>query len=450
MPLFLVVVGVALLILLISYFKINTFISLLIVSTITGLLLGIPISKIVTVIEAGMGSTLGHIGIIFGVGAMMGRLLADAGGAQRIAMTLIEKFGKKRIEWAVIISSFLVGLAMFFEVGLVLLLPIIFSIAKELKIKPMNLAIPMLASLLVTHGFLPPHPGPTVIATGYHASLGLVLMYGIIVAIPTVIISGIFFNKVDKKIVPSAFKKDGNEMALGDAKERPLDETPGFGVSTFTAVFPVIILMGASIVEMIQELTHFHKGLAFQIIQYIGNGDTAMILSLLVALYTMGIQRKIPLKEIGKSCSNAAAAIGMMLLIIGGGGAFKQVLVEGGVGKYIAGLFNGASISPIIMAWVVAAILRLALGSSTVAAISTVGLVLPMVGAASPSMLALITLATGAGSATFSNVDDASFWIIKSYFNLNMKETFLTWSLMATVVSIVGLAMILLIKMFVA
>lgn len=239
-------------------------------------------------------------------------------------------------------------------------------------------------------------------------------------------------------------------MALGDAKERPLDETPGFGVSTFTAVFPVIILMGASIVEMIQELTHFHKGLAFQIIQYIGNGDTAMILSLLVALYTMGIQRKIPLKEIGKSCSNAAAAIGMMLLIIGGGGAFKQVLVEGGVGKYIAGLFNGASISPIIMAWVVAAILRLALGSSTVAAISTVGLVLPMVGAASPSMLALITLATGAGSATFSNVDDASFWIIKSYFNLNMKETFLTWSLMATVVSIVGLAMILLIKMFVA
>lgn len=449
MPLLIVFLGVAVLIFLISYLKINTFISLLLVSIACGLFLGIPISKIVTVVEAGMGSTLGHIGIIFGVGAMMGRLLADAGGAQRIAMTLIKKFGRKKIEWAVIISSFLVGLAMFFEVGLVLLLPIIFSIAKELKMKPMNLAIPMLASLLVTHGFLPPHPGPTVVATGYHASLGLVLIYGIIVAIPTVIISGIFFNKVDKKIIPSAFNKDGNEAMLGTQKEMPLEETPSFGVSTFTAIFPVILLMGASIVEITQEMTHFKTGGWYKIVQFIGNGDIAMILSLLVALYTMGIQRKIPIKKIAASCSTAAAAIGMMLLIIGGGGAFKQVLVEGGVGKYIASLFSGGSVSPIIMSYIIAFILRLALGSSTVAGISTVGLVLPLIGSASPSMLALVTLATGAGSATFSNVDDASFWIIKSYFNLNMKETFLTWSLMCTVLSAVGLVMILLISIFV-
>lgn len=448
MPLIMVLIGVVLLVFLISYFKLNTFISLLLVSFVIALGLGIPMQDIVSTIETGMGDTLGHIAIIFGLGAMLGRLLADAGGAQRIAMTLIDKFGKKHIQWAVIIASFIVGIAMFFEVGLVLLLPIIFSIAKELDIKPINLGIPMLSALLVTHAFLPPHPGPTVIAASYQANLGMVLTYGIIAAIPTVIISGIFFTKIDRKIVPSAFQKDGNQIALGDAGERPLDETPGFGISILTAMFPVIILMAATIICMIQELTGFHRGVAFQIIEFVGNADVAMLISLIFAVFTMGIQRKIPLKQIGSSCGNAASAIGLMLLIIGGGGAFKQVLITGGVGKYIASLFNGVSISPIILAWIIAAILRIALGSATVAAISTAGLVLPMLAATPDVNLALVTLATGAGSAICSHVNDASFWIIKEYFGFNMKETFLTWSLMSTVLSVVGLIMILIINIF--
>ncbi|GAF39755.1 gluconate permease [Agrilactobacillus composti DSM 18527 = JCM 14202] len=449
MPLFMVLLGVILLIFLISYFKLNTFVSLLIVSFVIALGLGIPLKNIVGTIETGMGDTLGHIAIIFGLGAMLGRLLADAGGAQRIAMTLIDKFGEKRIQWAVIIASFIVGIAMFFEVGLVLLLPIIFSIAKELHIKPINLGIPMLAALLVTHAFLPPHPGPTVIAASYQASIGIVLIYGIIVAIPTVIISGIFFTKLDRKIVPTAFQKDGNVIALGNAKDRPLEETPSFGISILTAMFPVIILMSATIISMIQELTGFHKGMVFQIIEFLGNADVAMLISLLLAVYTMGIKQRIPLKHIGNSCGSAAAAIGMMLLIIGGGGAFKQVLIDGGVGKYIASLFNGVNISPIILAWIIAAILRIALGSATVAAISTAGLVIPMLAGTPGVNLALITLATGAGSAICSHVNDASFWIIKEYFGFDMKETFLTWTLMSTVLSIVGLIMILIMNLIV-
>lgn len=447
MPLFMVFLGVVLLIFLISYFKLNTFISLMLVSFVIALGLGIPLKSIVSTIEAGMGDTLGHIAVIFGLGAMLGRLLADAGGAQRIAMTLIKKFGKKKIQWAVIAASFIVGIAMFFEVGLVLLLPIIFSIAKELDIKPINLGLPMLAALLVTHAFLPPHPGPTVIAASYKASLGMVLAYGIIVAIPTVIVAGIFFTKIDRKIVPSAFQKKGNVIALGNAKEIPIDETPSFSISLLTAMLPVIILMSSTVIRMIQELTGFHKVLAFQIIEFIGNADVAMLISLIVAVYTMGIAREIPLKTVGNSCAEAASAIGMMLLIIGGGGAFKQVLIDGGVGTYIAGLFHGVSISPILLAWIIAAILRIALGSATVAAISTAGLVLPML--TGDVNLALVTLATGAGSAIASHVNDASFWIIKEYFDFDMKETFLTWTLMSTVLSVTGLVCIMIIGAFV-
>lgn len=447
MPLFMVFIGVVLLIFLISYFKLNTFVSLMLVSFVIALGLGIPLKDIVATIEAGMGDTLGHIAIIFGLGAMLGRLLADAGGAQRIAMTLIDKFGKKRIQLAVIVASFIIGIAMFFEVGLVLLLPIIFAIAKELDIKPINLGIPMLSALLVTHAFLPPHPGPTVIAASYKASLGMVLIYGIIAAIPTVIVSGVFFTKIDKKLIPSAFEKDGNVIALGDNKEMPLDQTPKFGISLLTAMFPVILLMSSTIIVMIQEITGFHKSLLFNIIQFIGNADVAMLISLIFAVYTMGVRRKISLKQVGNSCANAAAAIGMMLLIIGGGGAFKQVLITGGVGTYIAGLFQGVSISPIILAWVIAAILRIALGSATVAAISTAGLVLPML--TGDYNLALVTLATGAGSAICSHVNDASFWIIKEYFNFDMKETFMTWTLMSTVLSVTGLIVILIMGMVV-
>lgn len=448
MPLVITAVAVVLLIMLISIFRLNTFISLMLVSTGAALAFGIPIAKIATTLEAGIGSTLGHIALIFGLGAMLGRLVADAGGAQRIAHTLIDIFGEKRIQWAVVIASFIVGIAMFFEVGLVLLLPIIFSIAREMKVNPLYLGIPMLSSLLATHCFLPPHPGPTVIAAEYGANLGTVLVYGIIVAIPTVIISGPVFLSIAKRIAPTAFDKKGDIKALGESKVFKKEETPGFGISILTSMLPVVLMIVATLAQAVKQITGLNESILLQFIEFCGQPSIAMLISIVVAMYTMGVQRKIPAKQIMNSCAASIAAIGMMLLIIGGGGAFKQVLIVGGVGKYIGELFMGSSFSPILLAWTVAAILRIALGSATVAALSTAGLVVPVLGMYDVN-LALVTLATGAGSTIASHVNDAGFWMIKEYFGLTLKETFSTWTLLATIQSVLGLIFILVLAEFV-
>ncbi|KIN51562.1 gluconate permease GntP [Bacillus subtilis] len=448
MPLIIVALGILALLFLIMGLKLNTFISLLVVSFGVALALGMPFDKVVSSIEAGIGGTLGHIALIFGLGAMLGKLIADSGGAQRIAMTLVNKFGEKNIQWAVVIASFIIGIALFFEVGLVLLIPIVFAISRELKISILFLGIPMVAALSVTHGFLPPHPGPTAIAGEYGANIGEVLLYGFIVAVPTVLIAGLLFTKFAKKIVPASFAKNGNIASLGTQKTFNLEETPGFGISVFTAMLPIIIMSVATIIDLLQETIGFEDNGVLAFIRLIGNASTAMIISLLVAVYTMGIKRNIPVKTVMDSCSTAISQIGMMLLIIGGGGAFKQVLINGGVGDYVADLFKGTALSPIILAWLIAAILRISLGSATVAALSTTGLVIPLLGHSDVN-LALVVLATGAGSVIASHVNDAGFWMFKEYFGLSMKETFATWTLLETIISVAGLGFILLLSLVV-
>jgi gluconate:H+ symporter, GntP family len=448
MPLFIVACGILALLILIMYFKLNTFISLIIVSFGVALALGMPLGEIVKSIEAGLGGTLGHLALIFGLGAMLGKLIADAGGAQRIAITLIEKFGEKKIQWAIVVASFIIGVALFFEVGLVLLIPIVFAISKQLRVSILYLGIPMAAALSVTHGFLPPHPGPTVIAGEFGANIGEVLLYGFIIAIPTVILAGPIFTKIAKKIVPDSFNKTGNIASLGEQKVFKLEDTPSFGISVFTAMLPVILMSIATIITLIQNTMGIDDNKALEIIRFVGDASTSMLISLLVAIYTMGLARNIPIKTVMDSCTTAITHIGMMLLIIGGGGAFKQVLINGGVGDYVAELFNGTSFSPILLAWIIAAILRISLGSATVAALTTAGLVIPLLGQTDAN-LALVVLATGAGSLIASHVNDAGFWMFKEYFGLSMKETFATWTLLETIISVAGLGFILLLSLFV-
>ncbi|PEZ09263.1 gluconate permease [Bacillus sp. AFS018417] len=448
MPLVIVAIGILALLLLIMRFKLNTFISLIIVSFGVALALGMPPEKIVKTIEAGLGGTLGHLALVFGLGAMLGKLLSDSGGAQRIAMTLVNKFGKKNIQWAVVTASFIIGIALFFEVGLVLLIPIVFAISRELKVSILYLGIPMAAALSVTHGFLPPHPGPTAIAGELHANIGEVLLYGFMIAVPTVILAGPVFTKIAKKLVPEAFNKTGNIKSLGEQKVFKLEDTPSFGISVFTALLPVILMAIATIITLLQKTMGFKDNSLLAAIQFIGNADTAMLISLLVAIYTMGLARNIPIKNVMESCTTAISNIGMMLLIIGGGGAFKQVLIDGGVGNYVAELFKDTSLSPILLAWIIAAILRISLGSATVASLTTVGLVIPMLGNTDVN-LALVVLATGAGSLIASHVNDAGFWMFKEYFGLSMKETFATWTLLETIISVSGLGFTLLLSLFV-
>ncbi|MGA8942869.1 MAG: GntP family permease [Thermoactinomyces sp.] len=450
MPLLIVVAGIGVLLFLITKIKLNTFISLIITAFLIALALGMPLDKIVESIKGGMGATLGSIALIFGFGAILGRLVADAGGAQRIAVTLIDKFGRRNIQWAVVISSFIIGIALFFEVGLVLLVPIVYQIAKQSKVSILYLGIPMTTALSVTHGFLPPHPGPTVIAQQYEANIGMVLFYGIILAIPAVIIAGPIFAKLVRKISPELFQKNtsGDFDAISTTKTFKLEDTPGFGISVFTSLLPVILMAVTTVVDLIQDLGDVPDNLLFNIIHLIGEPTTALLISVLVAVYTMGINRNIPMKQVMHSAEESIRAIGMMLLIIGGGGVLKQVLIDGGVGDAVSALFAGSQISPLLLAWLIAAILRIALGSATVSALTTAGLVIPLMQGTSVDP-ALMVLATGAGSLIASHVNDAGFWMFKEFFGLGLKETFSTWTLLETIISVVGLAGVLILNLFV-
>ncbi|MFY2828443.1 gluconate:H+ symporter [Staphylococcus arlettae] len=446
-PLATVVIGIAILLALIILLKLNTFIALIITSIITAILLGMPLDKIIETIENGMGSTLGHISLIFGLGAILGKLLADGGGATRIADTLINKFGQKHVQWAMIIAAFIVGIALFFEVGLVLLIPLVFTIAKRAQVSQLKLGLPMVTALSVTHGFLPPHPGPVVIAKELGANLGHVLLYGIIIAIPVTLIAGPFFNKIAQKITPRAYTREGDISALGAQKDFTNDEMPSFGVSLITAILPVILMLISTIVQLITGNEKATNGFE-SVVYFIGTAGTAMLISVVFAIFSMGVKQGRKNSEIMDSVSNAIYPIGMMILIIGGGGTFKQVLIDGGVGDTIAKLFEGTEMSPILLAWIVASVLRIALGSATVAAISTTGIVLPLL-QHSDVNVALVVLAIGAGSVILSHVNDAGFWMFKEYFGLTVKETFLTWSLLETIISVSGIIFILFLSLFV-
>lgn len=447
-PLISIILGILILIVLIMKIKLNTFIALIITAIVTGILLGMPLDKIITTIETGMGGTLGHIALIFGLGAMLGKLLADGGGATQIADTLIAKLGRRYVMWAMVLASFIIGIALFFEVGLVLLIPLVFTIAKRMKISQLSIGLPMVTALSVTHGFLPPHPGPVVIAKELNANIGEVLMYGFIIAIPVTLIAGPLFIKIAPKLTAQAFQREGDISSLGASKVFEPSELPSFKISTFTALLPVILMLIATIWQLISGHQEGATNIFESILYFVGSAGSAMLIAVLFAIYSMGFRQQRKMSHIMDSVSEAIYPIGMMLLIIGGGGAFKQILIDGGVGKTIEHFFTGSTLSPLLLAWIVAAVLRLALGSATVAAISTTGIVLPLLQTADVN-LALVVLAIGAGSVFCSHVNDAGFWMFKEYFGLTIKETFLTWSLVETIISVSGFIFVFLLSLFV-
>ncbi|HEY0210294.1 gluconate transporter [Acerihabitans sp.] len=436
MPLFIVAIGVALLLLLMIRFKLNGFIALILVALIVGVLEGMPVSKVLVSIKNGVGGTLGSLALIIGFGAMLGKLLADCGGAQRIATTLIDKFGKQNIQWAVVVTGFTVGFALFYEIGFVLMLPLVFSLAATARIPLLYVGVPMAAALSVTHGFLPPHPGPTAIATIFHADMGKTLLYGAILAVPTVILAGPVYSRFLKGIdkpVPEG---------LYNPKIFTEKEMPSFAVSVWTALVPVVLMALRAVAEM--ALPAGHPILPYA--EFFGDPIMATLISVLIAIFTFGINRGRSVDQVMETISDSIKIIAMILLIIGGGGAFKQVLVDSGVGNYIASLMEGSSVSPLLLAWTIAAVLRIALGSATVAAITAGGIAAPLIATtgASPE---LMVIAVGSGSVIFSHVNDPGFWLFKEYFNLTILETIKSWSALETIISVCGLAGCLLMNM---
>lgn len=439
MPIVSIILGVTLLLLLMMVLKLNAFLAFIIASLFVGIFEGMSPTETMTSIQNGLGSTLGSITMIIIFGAVLGKLITDSGAAQSIAVTILNAFGKKYVQFASVFTASVVGIALFFETGVVVLVPLVFTISLAAGVPILYIGIPVITALITMHGFVPPHPGPTAIAEIFNANLGETLIWGVLIAIPPIIIAGPLFTKV--------FKKEDLEVTIPEELFNPKPfgnhEIPSFTVSILTAILPVILIAIKSLVEIISPNSPIRP-----FTDFIGTASTALLISVIVSMFTLGIARGKGMKEVMNSFAEATAGISLILLIISGGGAFKQVLIDSEIDKYIAGLMEGTSLSPILLVWVISAVLRIALGSATVAGMTAAGIAAPIV-AVTGANPELMTLAAGAGSVGFSHVNDAGFWIVKEYFNMSIGKTFKTWTVLTSIVSIVGLFCIIVLDMFI-
>jgi len=419
--------------------KLNPFLSLLIVAIVAGLLLGMQPDVLLKSIESGVGSTLGGGGLalIICLGAILGKILEVSGAAEKIASQLIKSFGEKNIQWALLLTGFLVGIPLYYNAGFIILVPLVFTLARKTKLPLLYLVVPMAASLSTTHCFLPPHPGPVVLVSAFKANMGLVLLYGLIMTIPAVIIAGPFLGRRLQNI-----QTDTSGFFL--AEEKPVEKKlPPALPSFLIALLPVILITFSVIAS-----NFLADGLLKTMLLFIGNSTIALLLAVLIAIYYFGIRKGISMDIIMKWMSDAIAGIALIVLIITAGGVFRQVLTDSGTGNYIAAFAGKWNMPPLIFAWIVTALLRVSIGSATVAGITAAGVVSPLVatGAASPE---LMVLAVGAGSVFGSHINDSGFWMFKEFFKLSLKQTFLSWTVMETVISVIGLIGVLVLNVFI-
>jgi Gnt-I system high-affinity gluconate transporter len=435
MPILIVATGIVILILLISVVRLETFISFVIVSILVGLAEGMNPADLMKSIEQGIGNTLGSLIMILGFGAMLGKMVAESGAAQRIASKLISLFGIKYVQWAMVLTGFIVGISMFYSVGFVILIPIIFTVAAATGLPLLYVGIPLISALSVTHGFLPPHPSPTAISIMFNANMGKTLVYGIIIAIPAIVIAGPFFAKALRNIPAIPLKEFVNPKVLSE------DEMPGMTASLLTALLPVLLILTATIVD----LTAFKTSLAGKVILFAGNPPAALLISVLAAVYFLGIKRGKKMKEISLILSGSITGITTVLLIIAGAGILKEVLTDSGVSDYIGGMMSSTDVSPLFLGWLIAAVLRICVGSATVSALTAGGIVLPLVNSGAVNA-ELMVISIGAGSLVLSQVNDVGFWMYKEYFSLSIKDTLKTWTVMETIIGVCGLLGVLIIN----
>lgn len=437
MPLFLSFLAILCLILLIIWVKLDTFISFIIVSIGLGLACGMNVHQISSAVQKGIGNILGSLVIILGFGAMLGKLVAESGAAQQITQSLIRLSGIRNIQWAMAFAGLLVGIPMFYTAGFVVVVPLIFAIGATTELPLLYIGMPMLAALSVAHGFLPPHPSPTAIAQQLHADIGKTLLYGMVAGIPSIILAGVFFGKTLRKYKPIP------DPSLLTVKIMEQNQLPGLGVSLTTALMPLILLTATTVSQTLSP-----AGTLSKVIGFIGEPNMAMLFSVLAAIYLLGLKRGRPMKQVMKSMEDAFKGVAPVMLVIAGSGVFMQVMSDGGVNVYIAESLKNTPVSPLILGWGISAVIRVCTGSATVAGLTTVGILLPLLHqpAVQPE---LMVLAIGAGSLMFSHVNDGGFWLFKEYFNLTIRQTFATWTIMETIVSVAGLLIVLLMNQFV-
>jgi len=436
------------LILLIARFKLHPFIALISVSLAMGVAAGMPAGAAVKAFQDGVGNVLGFIAIVLGLGTMLGKMMAESGAASRIATTLIDLFGERRVHWAIMVVAFIVGIPVFFQVGFVLLVPLVFTIARRTGLSLIKIGISLVAGLSVVHGMLPPHPAAMLAVGAYNADVGLTILFGMIVGLPTASLAGpIFATWVSPRIVlpaenPLAVQLEGS-VGGPSASSSAETRTPGFGISVFTVLIPVILMLLSSAAEIALPSTSLLRST----LRFIGHPMVALLLALLFSFWSLGRPRRFTKEEVMKFCNDCLGPTATILLVIGAGGGFNQVLVQSGVGGAIAGVAVGSHVSPLILAWIVAALIRVATGSATVAMTTAAGIVAPIALATPGTSAELLVLATGAGSLVLSHVNDAGFWLIKEFFNMTVPQTLKTWTVAETIIGVAGLGFTLLLSL---
>lgn len=429
-------VGIGLIVGLISWLKIHPFLALIVGGLAVGIVAGVDVADVVTSFTTGFGTTAAGVGILIALGAMFAKLLADSGGADEIVDAIVGRASARMLPWAMALVGAIIGLPMFFEIGLVLLMPVIYLVARRAQLSLITVGIPALAGLSAMHGLVPPHPGPLVAIDSLGADLGTTLALGVLVAIPTVVVAGPLFAPIAGRWVPVP-APDRFEAREADTME----QRPTFGITLFTVLLPVVLMMGKALADI---LVDDEEDPVRRVLDVIGTPVVALLIAVIVAIFTFGRGAGMDREAIAKCLESSLPPIAGILLIVAAGGGFKQVLVDTGIGTKLADWATAADLSVLLLAWLLAVLIRLATGSATVATITASALVVGLTDGLSSGETSLVVLAVGAGSVFFSHVNDAGFWLVKEYFGLSVGQTIKSWSLMETILSVTGLVFVLL------
>lgn len=438
-----VVLGIGVMLLLNIKWKINAMLALLVAALLIGVLEGFPLMDLLDTIQSGFGSTLGSLAIIVVFGAVIGKLMVDSGAAAQIADTLISKLGVGKVKVAMVIAGTVFGLAMFYEVAFIILAPLVIAVAVEAKVPFMKIAIPAVAATTTAHSLFPPQPGPVALVDAYGADIGMVYILGLVVAIPTVVVTGWILPKFLGNLdypVPKLLRAE---------EPGPVEERPSFGISLFVPLVPAILMISATVLNI--WLTE--GSMAYVIVNFFGSSVVSVSVAMIAAFYFYAIRPKRGLNWAMENFEGAVKSIAMVVLIIGAGGALKQVIIDTGIGDYIGSLMSASSLSPYLMAWLITVLIRLATGQGVVSAITAAGIISGALMDPSGVLIgvnpALLVLATAAGSNTLTHVNDASFWLFKGYFDLSVKDTLKIWGLLQLCNSLVGLGVVMLLSVFI-
>lgn len=433
LPLILLII-ITVLVILTARLRVSPFIALLLVSVLGGMLLHMPPVSIVKSVQKGIGDMFGSIIVVLAAGAMAGKLVAESGAATVIAGNIMRLCGRRYVQWGLMLAGLIIGIPLFYNVGFVLVVPIIFSLVYQYQLPVVYVAVPMLASLSVAHSFLPPHPAPATLVGTFHASMGKTFLYGLIVAIPAVIVAGPIFSKTLRWM-----KTETPVNTMPETES--LQSKPGFLNSIFSAMLPVFLLGSTTLLSLFTEA----GSTLHHLTSFINEPSILMIFSLLVITYTLGIHQGKTMARVMKIYEDGVKDIAMIILIIGASGALKQILTDSNASVIIAGYFQSVHLHPLVLGWLLAAIIRICLGSATVAGLTAAGIIAPIM-TKMPVTAELMILSIGSGSVFFSHVNDTGFWMFKEYFHLSIKNTLLSWSLLESIVSVMGLLGVLLLN----